>query len=44
MPLISGGYDYLLKFVTVDVIEYQTTMERLLDLEIGIGNISASLC
>ena len=34
--LISGGYDYLLKFVTVDVIEYQTTMERLLDLDVGI--------
>ncbi len=36
MPPHFGGYDYLLKFVTVDVTEYQTTMERLLDLDVGI--------
>ncbi|MBY4611552.1 Lrp/AsnC family transcriptional regulator [Rhizobium sp. 9T] len=34
--LVSGGYDYLLKFVTSDIGEYQTIMERLSDLEIGI--------
>ncbi|KTR07848.1 AsnC family transcriptional regulator [Aureimonas ureilytica] len=34
--LISGGYDYLIKFVTPDIGEYQSTMERLLDLDIGI--------
>ncbi|MET0256957.1 MAG: Lrp/AsnC family transcriptional regulator [Methylobacterium sp.] len=34
--LISGGYDYLLKFVTPGIAEYQTTMERLLDMDIGI--------
>ena len=34
--LISGGYDYLIKFVTPDIVEYQTIMERLLDLDIGI--------
>jgi DNA-binding Lrp family transcriptional regulator len=34
--LMSGGYDYLLKFVTAGIAEYQTTMERLTDLDIGI--------
>lgn len=34
--LVSGGYDYLLKFVTSGIAEYQTIMERLSDLEIGI--------
>ncbi|MBT9371258.1 Lrp/AsnC family transcriptional regulator [Rhizobium sp. CSW-27] len=34
--LVSGGYDYLLKFVTASVVEYQTIMERLIDMEIGI--------
>lgn len=34
--VMSGGYDYLLKFVTTDIVEYQTTMERLLELDIGI--------
>ncbi|MFD2238018.1 Lrp/AsnC family transcriptional regulator [Aureimonas populi] len=34
--LISGGYDYLLKFVTSGIAEYQATMERLTDMEIGI--------
>ncbi len=34
--LISGGYDYLVKFVTSGIEEYQTTMERLIDMEIGI--------
>ena len=34
--LVSGGYDYLVKFVTAGIEEYQTLMERLLDWEIGI--------
>lgn len=34
--LISGGYDYLLKFVTSGIEEYQTIMERLTDMDIGI--------
>ncbi|RUM24003.1 Lrp/AsnC family transcriptional regulator [Rhizobium vallis] len=34
--LVSGGYDYLVKFVTTGIDEYQTIMERLLDLNIGI--------
>ncbi|MBB2682557.1 Lrp/AsnC family transcriptional regulator (plasmid) [Rhizobium sophoriradicis] len=34
--LVSGGYDYLLKFVTAGIEEYQTIMERLIDMEIGI--------
>ena len=34
--LVSGGYDYLLKFVTAGIGEYQTIMERLSDMEIGI--------
>ncbi len=34
--LISGGYDYLVKFITTNISDYQTTMERLLDLDIDI--------
>ncbi|WP_353224566.1 Lrp/AsnC family transcriptional regulator [Salinisphaera hydrothermalis] len=34
--LMSGGYDYLLKFVCRDVGEYQTIIENLGDGEIGI--------
>lgn len=34
--LISGGYDYLLKFVTAGISEYQAIMESLIDREIGI--------
>jgi len=34
--LISGGYDYLLKFVSPSVAGYQTTIERILDARIGI--------
>jgi DNA-binding Lrp family transcriptional regulator len=34
--LISGGYDYLLKFVTAGISDYQEIMERLLDADIGI--------
>lgn len=34
--LVSGGYDYLVKFITAGISEYQTVMERLLELDIGI--------
>src|SRR5918995_1904782 len=34
--LVSGGYDYLMKFVTSGIVEYQTIMERLIDMDIGI--------
>lgn len=34
--LVSGGYDYLLKFVTRSVADYQDLIERLLHMQIGI--------
>jgi len=34
--LVSGGYDYLLKFVTRNVPHYQTIIERLLEAGIGV--------
>lgn len=34
--LVSGGYDYLMKFVTAGIAEYQTIMERLIEMDIGI--------
>lgn len=34
--LISGGYDYLLKFVARGIVHYQETMEKLLHRGIGI--------
>lgn len=34
--LVSGGYDYLMKFVTSGIGEYQTIMERLTDMDVGI--------
>lgn len=34
--LVSGGYDYMLKFITGGIGEYQTIMERLTDMDIGI--------
>ncbi|AUX77556.1 MULTISPECIES: Lrp/AsnC family transcriptional regulator [Sinorhizobium] len=34
--VVSGGYDYLLKFVTAGIGEYQEIMERLVELEVGI--------
>lgn len=34
--LVSGGYDYLLKFVTAGISEYQEIMERLIDSDVGI--------
>ncbi len=34
--LVSGGYDYLMKIVTSNISEYQSLMERLNDMDIGI--------
>jgi DNA-binding Lrp family transcriptional regulator len=34
--LVSGGFDYLLKFVTTGVVHYQSIIEGLLDAHIGI--------
>jgi len=34
--LVSGGYDYLLKFITRGVNQYQELMESLLERNIGI--------
>jgi DNA-binding Lrp family transcriptional regulator len=34
--LVSGGYDYLVKFVTAGITEYQTVMERLIEMDVGI--------
>lgn len=34
--LVSGGYDYKLKFITRGVAHYQAIMEGLLELNIGI--------
>jgi DNA-binding Lrp family transcriptional regulator len=34
--LVSGGYDYLLQFVTRNIQQYQEIVERLLELRIGI--------
>jgi len=35
--LVSGGYDYLLKFVTNSVAHYQELMERMLEHNIGVA-------
>ncbi|RVU35238.1 Lrp/AsnC family transcriptional regulator [Hwanghaeella grinnelliae] len=34
--LVSGGYDYLVKFMTSGITEYQAIMEHLIEMEIGI--------
>ena len=34
--LVSGGYDYLLKFVTRDVTHYQEVIESILERDFGI--------
>jgi DNA-binding Lrp family transcriptional regulator len=34
--LVSGGYDYLLKFITRGVTHYQTVIEGILDRGLGI--------
>ena len=35
--LVSGGYDYLLRFVTRSVMHYQAVIENLLERDIGIA-------
>ena len=35
--LISGGYDYLLKFLTRGVAHYQSVIEGILEREIGVA-------
>jgi len=35
--LVSGGYDYLVKFVCRSVIHYQETIQAMLDSELGIS-------
>jgi DNA-binding Lrp family transcriptional regulator len=35
--LISGGYDYLVKFLTRGVTHYQTVMEGILERDIGVA-------
>jgi len=34
--LVSGGYDYLAKFITASISDYQTILEGLIDREVGI--------
>ncbi|GHC23911.1 AsnC family transcriptional regulator [Kushneria pakistanensis] len=34
--LISGGYDYLLRFIARSITHYQSVMEQLIEREIGI--------
>jgi DNA-binding Lrp family transcriptional regulator len=34
--LVSGGYDYLLKFITRGIVHYQEIIETLLELNVGI--------
>ncbi len=34
--LVSGGYDYLVQFIARSILEYQTIVENLLDMDLGI--------
>ena len=34
--LVSGGYDYLVKFVTSGIDDYQSIVEGLIDREVGV--------
>jgi DNA-binding Lrp family transcriptional regulator len=34
--LVTGGYDYLAQFVARDILDYQTTMEDVLDRDLGV--------
>ncbi len=34
--LVSGGYDYMLKFVTAGIVDYQNIIETLIDRDVGI--------
>ena len=34
--LVTGGYDYLAQFIAQDIPDYQTTVESLLDRDLGV--------
>ena len=34
--LVTGGYDYLVQFIAQDIHDYQTTVEDLLDRDLGV--------
>ena len=34
--LVTGGYDYLAQFIAQDIHDYQTTVESLLDRDLGV--------
>jgi len=34
--LVTGGYDYLAQFIAQDIHDYQTTVETLLDRDLGV--------
>ena len=34
--LVSGGYDYLAKFVTSGIVDYQNIIESLIDRDLGV--------
>ncbi|MEZ5884120.1 MAG: Lrp/AsnC family transcriptional regulator [Paracoccaceae bacterium] len=34
--LVSGGYDYLVKFITSGIVDYQNIIEALIDRDVGI--------
>jgi DNA-binding Lrp family transcriptional regulator len=40
---VSGGYDYLLKFIVPSVAYFQALMEQLLDADIGILKFSSRI-
>ena len=33
---MTGGYDYLAQFIAQDIHDYQTTVESLLDRDLGV--------
>ncbi|APF36613.1 Lrp/AsnC family transcriptional regulator [Chelatococcus daeguensis] len=36
--LVSGGYDYLVRFITRGVLHYQEVMDRIIERNVGIAN------
>ncbi|MBV7543649.1 Lrp/AsnC family transcriptional regulator [Acidovorax sp. sic0104] len=39
--LVSGGYDYLVRFITRSVTQYQEIIDELLERNLGIANYSS---
>ena len=39
--LVSGGYDYLVRFITRSVTQYQEVIDELLERNLGIANYSS---